>query len=374
MAYSIPYEAFNEGKQAEEYKARKEKESNDTIFKNADRDIRRYPIDIENGEFVTDHPGRKNLGKRNDDGSVSVYRGKGDRTEYDLTKQKDIDRENKAYEKAGKEAKRRAEKWGKEIEDVKSGKADSLDKMDDAKASYYRLVQDKNTAIDAANRHIRRHPKQYREAGIFEDVQFLEPLEEGFISSVVLPSLALAGVCYVLSKKEKSDREKEKVKQMKERYKQTKKREEDFIASCKKHYGISIEIIEHGVYHKEEDLYRDMEKDVKSWVAKIINSDVFKEAVDSLLADPKKLEYILDDPKDATLQHFKSLFKVEEGVNGFEESMQICEGTQDEQIEFNWVTYDIAQMVELKYGSYLEHDVSCGDGDEGHIYYNMYMQ
>lgn len=330
MAYSIPYEAFNEARNIEEYK--KEKQERD---KKIEQDEKRR----------NNRHGLQGMRKR---------------IENDFNRNTNIeDSYHKAEDVVQKDAARRGEGFWSGDNDFKA---------------VTNLTSNLDDARDATARHIRRHSKQYREAGIFEDVQFLEPLEEGFISSVVLPSLALAGVCYVLSKKEKSDREKEKVKQMKERYKQTKKREEDFIASCKKHYGISIEIIEHGVYHKEEDLYRDMEKDVKSWVAKIINSDVFKEAVDSLLADPKKLEYILDDPKDATLQHFKSLFKVEEGVNGFEESMQICEGTQDEQIEFNWITYDIAQMVELKYGSYLEHDVSCGDGDEGHIYYNMYMQ
>ena len=112
----------NEGEQTEEYKARKAKEAEDKKKAEAEREKRRYK---ETG-----------LGPGNRFNGTNDY-----------------DRRIKTLDVANNEHESRARAgYNKE---------------------YKNFTNNTHGALDAINRHIRRHPDQYKESTIFESVQFL---------------------------------------------------------------------------------------------------------------------------------------------------------------------------------------------------------
>ena len=145
MIYSI-----NEGQQAEEYKERRSKEAQQNALANIEREHRRYGYE----RFIS--TGDKHAQKS--------FTGR----YYSLDK-KDQDRQEKANDIAEKEVRQRDIK----AEHDRKVHGPLSDKRRDSQNAYNRMVMDKDYARDAANRHIRRHPKQYKEGTIFESVEFI---------------------------------------------------------------------------------------------------------------------------------------------------------------------------------------------------------
>lgn len=212
--------------------------------------------------------------------------------------------------------------------------------------------------------------KQY---GIFEQVEFLN--EDGILAPLLLTA-AIAGAAaladLVSKRKRKEENDKKAAEAAKRAEEESKKKAqelESFIKDAKKHYGISVEKLTEDKNNSEDPKYYDMVlKDVKEWTTKIINSKIFKDYCTELLKDNDTLDLIKDEYGETykpSYSNFKSLFKPKEGINGLKESIEICEGSQCERIKFGWINYDIARLVNYKYG----FKVSTGDGDEGHIYY-----
>lgn len=173
-----------------------------------------------------------------------------------------------------------------------------------------------------------------------------------------------------LNKKELEFENKRKEEEQKNALEKKKKNYENKLKGWKDKYNITdVEECDKS-FDSEEDKYNNIINDCKNWLAKIINSKEFKDYVDKLLSDEKELERAgaLDPgmPKPS-LSYYKSIFKIEEGVNGWKESISVCDGTQDECVYFNWVTYLIAELIEFKYSL----GCDCGDGDEGHVYYSL---
>ena len=205
------------------------------------------------------------------------------------------------------------------------------------------------------------------ENGIFESVKFLneewDPHDPKSLVGVLdLPKY----IRYKTGRLNKKDQEFENRRKEEEK----KKNYENKLKEWKDKYNI-IDIKEcDKSFDSEEDKYDSIINDCKRWLTKILNSKEFKDYVEKLLSDKEKLDSIgAFDPgmSKPSLSYYKSIFKIEEGVNGWSESISICDGTQDECIYFNWVTYLIAELVEFRYN--LKCD--CGDGDEGHIYYDL---
>ena len=183
-------------------------------------------------------------------------------------------------------------------------------------------------------------------------------------------------VKYIFSKKYREEYkqknaerlEKEKKEKEEKQHKEYTEKHEKKLQDWKDNYGISIERV-NTEYDDPKKFYNDIVSDCKSWLTKILNSSTFKEKIENLLADEKELENIDHNAgSKPSLSYFKSIFKIKEGVNGWTETIQVCDGSQDECIYFNWIVYDLADMIDEKY----DLGCSCGDGDEGHIYYDIY--
>ena len=143
MIYSI-----NEGQQAEEYKARKAKEKEDAD-KMTDRENKYY-------HHHTPKIGMQHRGDKD-----------GDNGRYEKARKMAIDERNKR--------KLDAETQDKKAEDYYKMHGHYPENYDNtADKAYDHLRRAKvGPAADAINRHMRRHPKQYKEGTIFESVEFI---------------------------------------------------------------------------------------------------------------------------------------------------------------------------------------------------------
>ena len=111
-----------------------------------DRDYRRYEIDGD-GYY---HAGNKQQYKKDDKGHLIQYKGEGNRKDYPYSPKSDNDRDRKTQEVIEKYRDERS----KNPRPKTYGNSISLRHID-----------------DAVNRHIRRHPEQYKEScGIFYTV------------------------------------------------------------------------------------------------------------------------------------------------------------------------------------------------------------
>ena len=146
MIYSI-----NEGQQAEEYKARKAKEAEDKKTSEDDRWKTRYAGD--KGEFVgrkfgANNPNSKDIRKRNREywNNVSDINAPDNTKEYEKTINDDYKRHDASWRASNKM--------------VRTGKIPPFN-------------PDEKVIADTKNRHMRRHPKQYKEGTIFESVELI---------------------------------------------------------------------------------------------------------------------------------------------------------------------------------------------------------
>lgn len=222
-----------------------------------------------------------------------------------------------------------------------------------------------------------------KEYGIFSECQFIKSIHEESILGLVFTtavSAVVAGVKYYADKKKKlakDEAEKSRIRKVIEDNANKDISELEYVKAFGKAYGISVDELREPEkeYKNNKEAYEDMLTDAKKFASKILNSQLFKANVEELIKDEEKLDYCLcgygnSRPKP-TLSHFKSIVKIEEGVNGYDESMQILDGTQEENVEFGWIAYDIGNMLDIKYAEWLHYGVSNGDGDEGHIYYQI---
>lgn len=160
MAYSIPYEdILTEGQQAEDYKARKTKMKEDEEQVLKQQSVRRYPSPANNWEDNYGSKHKQNPKQRED------------------AKKGINDDDHEAFKR-----------WDKRHT---SDSRRQTDASYVANKDYYSGKRERNSdenarAIDATDRHMRRHPKQYdeyrkakgkklynEEAGIFESVEFI---------------------------------------------------------------------------------------------------------------------------------------------------------------------------------------------------------
>lgn len=139
MIYSI-----TEGQQAEEYKARKAKEAEDVKRTESERFTKgRYSSEYIGDKFKK-HPNRRDIIKN----------------AYD-----DNDPDGDNYEKTiGEDNRRRTKGWNAAIKAVYDGKV----------SAFGPDRGNQHVIADVKNRHMRRHPDQYKEScGIFSSVAFI---------------------------------------------------------------------------------------------------------------------------------------------------------------------------------------------------------
>ena len=167
----------NEGEQADAYKARKAKEAEDKKKAEEERDKRRYgdPLNPPGDKYRNSEDGAK----KHEDLSREIRAGCiNDREER--FRHYDDDRDRDAYFRAMDKARGKYAASEQEKDAYEKAKA----AYDVTSKNAYNYFKNKDYAKDATNRHIRRHPEQYKECGIFESVQFLN--EELFIEFDVL--------------------------------------------------------------------------------------------------------------------------------------------------------------------------------------------
>lgn len=111
-------------------------------------------------------------------------------------------------------------------------------------------------------------------------------------------------------------------------------------------------------YKDKREVYNDMLHDAKFIANKITSSNIFKVNCD------EAMKSLPDEKID------KGIIDICEGVNGYDETIQILNADQDVIIAMNWIVYDIADMLDLKYAKYTG-GIGTGDGDEGTIYYSI---
>lgn len=154
--FYMNYGTFNEGEQADAYKAKKREERHTARFQYKDREHGMQPY--------TDDGFKKNwvAGDRENwdpETKRNAYKAeKGGLSEKDAKKHSDKMKEisRKGSEIAHKHSENIAKKYGQF-----SDEADAFD-------------HNFKSAVDAANRHVRRHPEAYKEEGIFAEACFID--------------------------------------------------------------------------------------------------------------------------------------------------------------------------------------------------------
>lgn len=224
-------------------------------------------------------------------------------------------------------------------------------------------------------------PTAKNDYGIFTECNLMG-INEGLGATVAVYGtlIGLAVVGSIIDSKKRKKEMDAKEKERAEAYKaECKKRHNDnlkFAEDAKKYYNISdIDEIESGSFKTDKDVFDSMLKDCKAWTKKIINSQAFKDSINEIISDESTMDSISSEYYSgykASLSGFKSVFKVEEGINGWKESIQVLDGSQTENICLGWVCYDLARLIEIKYKNYVG-SVGIGDGDEGHLYYQISM-
>lgn len=216
--------------------------------------------------------------------------------------------------------------------------------------------------------------------GIFSQVSFINEVSmaETIVTFGLVTALAVSAsiIDTIRERKRKKKEDTARLEEQKKEAEKRKKQEEKFIEDCKKIYSIDdiSPKLEPGLFTSEKSVFESMIKDIKKWSRLMVNSNAFKVHVQELMKDQEQIDWIFvaytKQPKPS-VSYFKSLISPKEGINGYKESIEIMDGSQEENSEFSWITEDIARMCSIKYDNYLSRGVGTGDGDEGHIYYEI---
>ena len=207
--------------------------------------------------------------------------------------------------------------------------------------------------------------------GIFNEVAFINEAFFDIAFSVGLFAV-LALIDMRQRKKDIEKREKEQLEKQKEECKQKIKKTKDYIKACNDKYSIQL-VPTDKKFVSEKDVYNDMITNGNRWLNSIKNSKAFKDYCQELISNKEEMEHLFSDyvkPPTASVSYFKSILKLHEGINGYKESIEVINGSQMERIYFGWVCDELSKMYEIVYPDNVG-SVGCGDGDEGHLYYEI---
>lgn len=141
-----------------------------------------------------------------------------------------------------------------------------------------------------------------------------------------------------------------------------------YAYNVKKVYSVDVDPIPAGEIKNTNDLIRSLEAEAKKFLASMKKSQSYK----AFLADVSKKTNEDKEYYDGgyTPQELDRCVKIEEGVNGWEESIAIVDMDTDQGITLllHPIVSDIAEMMEFRFKNYI-YGVGTGDGDEGHMYY-----
>ena len=206
----------------------------------------------------------------------------------------------------------------------------------------------------------------------FESMQsYMTPAQEGALTAIGMIALYAAGIGalahYAHKRDDKKAAEEQKRKDI-ERAKAEQANREAYLAKLKVAYKADITKQELSSFKNARDLYNHMEADVKKWINNIKNTQQFAQYITKGISyDPEYVAEMLDTtPDKLTPRFFAQAFDVGEGVNGWEETIEVCNWDQTACVILAPIIKDICILLSTKYPVYC----SNGDGDEGHIYYH----
>lgn len=128
-------------------------------------------------------------------------------------------------------------------------------------------------------------------------------------------------------------------------------------------YNIQITPIPVGQITNQDQLIRQLQSDAKKYLAAMKRTKIYKDYLERCVEEGQH-----DWNEHWTTQELDRAVSIQEGVNGWEESIQVIDDSQEMCIVLGDVVWDLAEMFEARFANYIT-DVSTGDGDEGHIYY-----
>lgn len=141
-----------------------------------------------------------------------------------------------------------------------------------------------------------------------------------------------------------------------------------YAESAKKTYNVDVDSIPVGVIKSKDALLRDLESESKKYLISMKKTQSYK----AFLADVSKETNEDKEYYDGgwSPQELDRCVKIEEGVNGWEESIAVISLKTDQAIAIllHPIVDEIADMLEVRFKNYI-YGVGTGDGDEGHVYY-----
>ena len=143
-----------------------------------------------------------------------------------------------------------------------------------------------------------------------------------------------------------------------------------YAESAKKMYNVNVNPIPAGEIKTKDALVRALESESKKYLASMKKTQSYK----AFLADASKQTNEDKEYYDGgwTPQQLDRCVKIEEGVNGWEETISVITLGTDQAIAIllHPIVSDIADMLEVRFRNYI-YGVGTGDGDEGHVYYGI---
>lgn len=134
-------------------------------------------------------------------------------------------------------------------------------------------------------------------------------------------------------------------------------------------YRISITPLEDIGNNTTADIVKAIQVEAKKFLAAIKKSKVYPVFLEDCAKETAEDPDLYDGPW--TAKELDRFIQINEGINGWEESIEVVHNApQEVNVLLMPITDDLATMLKIRFKNWIT-GVSTGDGDEGHIYYQI---
>lgn len=134
-------------------------------------------------------------------------------------------------------------------------------------------------------------------------------------------------------------------------------------------YRISITPLEDIGNNTTADIVKAIHVEAKKFLAAIKKSKVYPVFLEDCAKETAEDPDLYDGPW--TAKELDRFIQINEGINGWEESIEVVHNApQEVNVLLMPITDDLATMLKIRFKNWIT-GVSTGDGDEGHIYYQI---
>lgn len=134
-------------------------------------------------------------------------------------------------------------------------------------------------------------------------------------------------------------------------------------------YRISITTLEDIGNNTTADIVKAIQVEAKKFLAAIKKSKVYPVFLEDCAKETAEDPDLYDGPW--TAKELDRFIQINEGINGWEESIEVVHNApQEVNVLLMPITDDLATMLKIRFKNWIT-GVSTGDGDEGHIYYQI---